>query len=105
MIKSSFYSNNNNNAAARIITSSYVDIILSRFDRVYKPGEEVSGLVVIGTHHETMSLSAIRIHVIGKSELQVSTQKAGLLESLYASIDPYQFFEYSFTIPLQKNLW
>jgi len=64
-----------------------MDIVLNRIDRVYRPGEKVSGAVVVTTPN-SMSHNGIRLNVEGTVALQLSARSIGLFEAFYSSLKP-----------------
>lgn len=74
-----------------------LDIRLKRADRVYKPGELVSGVVVVTTRGK-LSHAGITLLMEGSVQLQLSAKSIGLFEAFYNSIKPVQLLYYSVTI-------
>jgi hypothetical protein len=74
-----------------------LEIRLKRADRVYKPGDLVSGVVVVSTKGK-MSHSGITLLMEGSVQLQLSAKSIGLFEAFYNSIKPVQLLYYSVTI-------
>jgi hypothetical protein len=66
-----------------------MEIKLNRVDRVYKPGESVSGVVVVHSP-SAMSFSGIVLTVEGSVTLQLSARSVGLFEAFYSSLKPLQ---------------
>jgi len=80
-----------------------LDIRLKRADRVYKPGELVSGVVVVTTRGK-LSHSGITLLMEGSVQLQLSAKSIGLFEAFYNSIKPVQLLYYSVTIAESGDL-
>jgi len=66
-----------------------LDIRLKRFDRVYHPGETVSGEVVIESKG-SLSHQGIQLVMEGNTTLQLSAKSVGLFEAFYSSLKPIQ---------------
>jgi len=64
-----------------------VEITLDRIDRIYNPGDKVSGAVVITTTAATRH-NGIRLQVEGTAALQLSARSIGLFEAFYSSLTP-----------------
>jgi len=58
-------------------------------DKVYKPGDKVSGAIVV-TSQGSMSHNGIKLVVEGKASLQLSARSIGLFEALYSSLKPVE---------------
>ena len=76
---------------------SSIDIRLNNPDRVYKPGDKVTGVVVI-TCAKTVSFDSIRMDVKGEIRLQLSARSVGLFEAFYSSIKPMVLLDYELDI-------
>ena len=74
-----------------------IDVRLSKPDRVYYPGEKVTGAVVI-TADSSLSFSGIRMDVKGEIRLQLSARSVGLFEAFYSSIKPMVLLDYELDI-------
>ena len=77
---------------------SSIDIRLDKPDRVYYPGEKVTGAVVITTESSSMSFNSIRMDVKGEIRLQLSARSVGLFEAFYSSIKPMVLLDYELDI-------
>jgi|EP00161_Ancyromonas_sigmoides_P018677 hypothetical protein len=66
-----------------------VEIKLKRHDRVYMPGETVSGCVVV-TSSGTMSHNGISLLVEGSVQLQLSAKSVGIFEAFYNQLQPIE---------------
>lgn len=76
---------------------SSIDIRLNKPDRVYFPGETVSGVVIVMTEG-SMSYNSIRMDVKGEIRLQLSARSVGLFEAFYSSIKPMVLLDYELDI-------
>ena len=70
-----------------------LDVKLNRVDRVYRPQEQVSGVVVVNSP-AAMSFSNITLVVEGTVTLQLSARSVGLFEAFYSSLQPVQLMKY-----------
>jgi len=66
-----------------------LDIKLNRIDKIYKPGEKVSGAVVVQSQGP-MKHNGIKLVVEGSAALQLSARSIGLFEAFYSSLKPVQ---------------
>jgi len=66
-----------------------LDIKLKRMDRVYHPGEVVSGAIVIESKG-SLSHQGIQLVMEGNTTLQLSAKSVGLFEAFYNSLKPIQ---------------
>lgn len=66
-----------------------LDITLNRIDRVYKPGEKITGAVVVNSQG-SMSHSGIKLIAEGSAALQLSARSIGLFEAFYSSLKPVE---------------
>lgn len=64
-----------------------IDIVLKRADRVYRPGEMVSGHVLI-LSKGAMSHNGITLVMEGLVTLQLSAKSVGMFEAFYNSLKP-----------------
>jgi len=64
-----------------------LDINLSRIDRIYRPGDKVSGTLVV-TSQGGFAHSGITISMIGTVNLHLSAKSVGLFEAFYNSLKP-----------------
>lgn len=80
-----------------------VEIRLKRADRVYRPGDLVSGVVVVSSKGK-LSHSGISLLMEGSVQLQLSAKSIGLFEAFYNSIKPVQLLYYSVTIAESGDL-
>mmetsp|Transcript_5363 Transcript_5363/g.6768 ORF Transcript_5363/g.6768 Transcript_5363/m.6768 type:complete len:311 (+) Transcript_5363:212-1144(+) len=67
---------------------STVEIRLDRVDRTYAAGETVKGVVVISTHHKSMSHGDIVLNIEGMTRVQLNARNVGLFEAFYEGITP-----------------
>jgi len=74
-----------------------LEIRLKRADRVYKPGELVTGVVAVTTKGK-LSHAGVTLLMEGSVQLQLSAKSIGLFEAFYNSIKPVQLLYYSVTI-------
>uniref|UniRef100_A0A6B2LC96 Vacuolar protein sorting-associated protein 26C n=1 Tax=Arcella intermedia TaxID=1963864 RepID=A0A6B2LC96_9EUKA len=80
-----------------------MDIILKRIDRIYKPGDKVSGNLVIQSKG-SFAHSGITIQMAGSVTLQLSAKSVGLFEAFYNSLKPIQMVDYTTTIEKSGNI-
>lgn len=64
-----------------------IDIVLNRSDRIYKPDEMVSGVVVVQSKGG-LSHNGITLQMTGKVSLQLNTKSVGLFDAMYNSVRP-----------------
>jgi hypothetical protein len=76
-----------------------LEIVLDRADRIYKPGEIVSGHVVV-TASGGFSHNGISMQISGQVSLQLSAKSVGLFEAFYNSLKPITLMDY--TVEIQK---
>ena len=81
--------------ARAIFLTMSIDVKLSRVDRVYKPGESVSGVIVVNSA-SPMSFGGIVMTVEGAVTLQLSARSVGLFEAFYSSLKPLQLMRCAF---------
>eukprot|EP01103_Thecamoeba_quadrilineata_P015489 TRINITY_DN4919_c0_g1_i2.p1 TRINITY_DN4919_c0_g1~~TRINITY_DN4919_c0_g1_i2.p1 ORF type:complete len:300 (+),score=36.90 TRINITY_DN4919_c0_g1_i2:2-901(+) len=74
-----------------------LEIRPSRVDRIYRLGENVSGLIVITTKG-ALSHNGIQLVMQGDVNLQLSSKSVGLFEAFYNSIKPIQLIHYSIEV-------
>eukprot|EP01122_Echinamoeba_exundans_P017667 TRINITY_DN953_c0_g1_i2.p1 TRINITY_DN953_c0_g1~~TRINITY_DN953_c0_g1_i2.p1 ORF type:complete len:298 (-),score=56.73 TRINITY_DN953_c0_g1_i2:229-1122(-) len=77
-----------------------LDIVLGREDRCYRPGDVVSGTIVVTTKGG-MSHSGLVVQVVGRVTLQLSAKTVGLFEAFYNSLKPVTVIDY--TLEIQKS--
>jgi hypothetical protein len=75
-----------------------LDIRLKRVDRVYQPGEMVSGTVAVDAGKGGMSHNGISLYVDGTVTLQLSAKSVGLFEAFYNSLKPIQMLSLSIEV-------
>jgi hypothetical protein len=71
--------------------------VLNRIDRIYHPGEKVSGAVVVESQGR-MRHGGIKILVEGSAQLQLSARSIGLFEAFYSSLKPVNIMSYEFEV-------
>ena len=64
-----------------VIEHSSLEIKLGRVDRIYRPGEKVSGVVVVRAK-DGWSHKGVILRVEGAAKLQLSNRSLGLFESM-----------------------
>lgn len=64
-----------------------LDIKLDRFDRVYRLGEQVSGVIVINAE-SSFSFNSLVLRGEGNMQFQMPPKAAGMLDSLVSSLKP-----------------
>jgi len=74
-----------------------LDITLNRTDRIYRPGDKVSGSVIVTTKGG-FAHSGITIQMLGTVTLQLSAKSVGLFEAFYNSLKPITIVDYNTTI-------
>eukprot|EP00300_Choanocystis_sp_HF-7_P031032 c40095_g1_i1.p1 GENE.c40095_g1_i1~~c40095_g1_i1.p1 ORF type:complete len:300 (+),score=83.01 c40095_g1_i1:53-952(+) len=77
---------------------STIDIILDKHDRVYRPGDMVTGVVVVNTRRPLEHQGMVLI-VDGSVSMQLSAKSVGLFEAFYSPAKPISIL--SKTIELQ----
>jgi hypothetical protein len=80
-----------------------IDIQLSRIDRIYHPGEVVSGVVVVQSQGR-MRHGGIKVLVEGSVQLQLSARSIGLFEAFYSSLKPVNIMTYEFELPTSGSV-
>jgi hypothetical protein len=70
-----------------------LEIKLNRVDRVYRPMDAVSGVVVVHSP-SPMSFNNITLTVEGTVTLQLSARSVGLFEAFYSSLQPVQLMKF-----------
>lgn len=71
-----------------------IDIKLKRTDRTYKPGDIISGVVIVNTKG-SMSHNGIDLFCDGVVQLQLSSKNVGVFEAFYNSIKPINMINFS----------
>jgi len=79
-------------------TDMSIDIQLNRIDRIYKPGEKVTGAVVVRSPGATVPHNGVKLAVEGSVSLQLSARSVGLFEAFYSSLKPIQLMGYNIDI-------
>jgi len=74
-----------------------LDIKLHRVDKVYRPGDKVTGAVVVQSQG-AMKHNGIKIQVEGSAALQLSARSIGLFEAFYSSLKPVQILNMEFDV-------
>jgi len=74
-----------------------LDITLNRTDRIYRPGDKVTGSVIVTTKGG-FAHSGITIQMLGTVTLQLSAKSVGLFEAFYNSLKPITIVDYVTTI-------
>jgi len=74
-----------------------LDIVLNRIDRIYRPGDKVTGNLIVQTKGG-FAHSGITIHMSGAVTLQLSAKSVGLFEAFYNSLKPITMVDYLATI-------
>jgi len=74
-----------------------LEIKLKKADRVYHPGEIVSGVVAV-TSKGSLSHNGITLVMEGSVNLQLSAKSVGLFEAFYNSLKPIQLVNYTIEI-------
>jgi len=74
-----------------------VEIKLSRVDKVYRPGDIVSGVLAV-VSKGTMSYVSITLQLEGEVTMQLSAKSVGLFEAFYNSIKPIKLIDYRIEI-------
>lgn len=74
-----------------------VDIRLSRVDRVYKPGDIISGAVVVQSKG-SMSHNGVSLHLEGEVDLKLSAKSVGVFEAFYNSLKPIKLIDYKIDV-------
>jgi hypothetical protein len=74
-----------------------IEISLNRTDRIYRPGDKVSGNVIV-TSKGGFAHSGLTIQMLGTVTLQLSAKSVGLFEAFYNSLKPITIVDYMTTI-------
>lgn len=74
-----------------------LDIKLKKLDKIYRPGNNVVGYIVINSK-EDFSHSGITVVVEGSVQLQLSSKSVGLFEAFYNSLKPITLMHYTINI-------
>mmetsp|Transcript_16814 Transcript_16814/g.25116 ORF Transcript_16814/g.25116 Transcript_16814/m.25116 type:complete len:303 (-) Transcript_16814:36-944(-) len=69
-----------------------LEIRLKRANRVYRPGETVSGVVVVKSSNK-LSHQGITLTLDGNVQLQLSAKSVGLFDAFYNSLKPIQLLK------------
>jgi len=80
-----------------------VEIQLSHVDRVYRPGETLSGVIAV-TSKGSMSHNGISLHLDGEVTLQLSGKSVGVFEAFYNSLKPIKLLDYKIEISKSGKL-
>jgi len=75
-----------------------LEVVLNRIDRVYRPGEKVTGAIVVNSPGSSMSHNGIRLSVDGSVSLQLSARSIGLFEAFYSSLKPVTLVTQEFDV-------
>ena len=68
---------------------SFLEIKLNRVDRIYRPGDNVSGVVVVDTtKSQGFSYSALNMKVLGEINLKQMASSVGVFEAFFSNIHP-----------------
>jgi len=84
-------------ALSRFILNMSVDIVLDRIDRIFRPGDRVTGAVVVTSSGRT-SHNGIKLSVEGSVTLQLSARSIGLFEAFYSSLKPVEILKYEIEV-------
>ena len=82
---------------------SSVDIIFDRHDRLYKPGENVTGHVVVNAR-KPFEYNAFTFIVDGSVNMQLSAKSVGLFEAFYSPSKPMQVMSHSLNLKPPSKL-
>eukprot|EP00164_Ancoracysta_twista_P016024 GFYU01026717.1.p1 GENE.GFYU01026717.1~~GFYU01026717.1.p1 ORF type:complete len:299 (-),score=51.96 GFYU01026717.1:217-1113(-) len=74
-----------------------LDLRLKRVDRVYYPGDSLTGVVVV-TSSGSMQHNGINLSLEGSIALQLSTKSVGLFEAFYSSMKPTTLMTYNIEV-------
>merc|ERR1711990_1226401 len=74
-----------------------IEIKLDRFDRVYRPGDTVSGHVVLSSP-TPFSHNGVTLDMEGTIGLQLSAKSVGLFEAFYSSMKPVPIITKNVTV-------
>jgi len=76
---------------------SSIDVTLDRIDRIYHPGEKVTGAVVV-TSQGKSSHNGVKLNVDGSAALQLSARSIGLFEAFYSTLKPVQIMQLEYEV-------
>jgi len=74
-----------------------LDIKLNRIDKIYRPGDKVTGAVVVQSQGP-MKHNGIKLQVEGSAALQLSARSIGLFEAFYSSLKPVQILNFEIDV-------
>jgi len=77
--------------------ATVMDVRLKRSDKTYRPGEVVSGLIVV-QNRGVQSHNGIVLSVEGVAQLQLSSKSIGAFQAFYDSVKPITMLSLSFDV-------
>lgn len=80
-----------------------VEIKLSRVDKVYRPGDIVSGVIAVSSKG-AMSHGSITLQLEGEVTMQLSAKSVGLFEAFYNSLKPIKLVDYRIEVSKSGKL-
>jgi hypothetical protein len=75
-----------------------LDITLNRLDRVYHPGDKITGTVIVESKGSSLSYNSIRLLIEGTVTLTLSARSIGLFEAFYSSLKPIQILNFEIQV-------
>jgi len=78
-----------------VVKPMSIELKLKRADRIYHPGETVSGTICINSPKGSLSHQGVSLVMEGSVQLQLSAKSVGLFEAFYNSIKPVEILKYS----------
>lgn len=78
------------------VEHSTVDVKLNRTDRMYHPGETVSGSLLVNAK-DGWTHTGMQLGVLGQAKLQLSARSVGLFESM-SNLKPLMLLEKSIQV-------
>ena len=75
--------------------ATVMDVRLKRSDKTFRPGETVSGLIVV-QNKGVQSHNGITLSVEGVAQLQLSSKSVGAFQAFYESVKPITMLAISF---------
>ena len=75
--------------------ATVMDVRLKRTDKTYRPGDMVSGLIVV-QNKGIQSHNGILLTVEGVAQLQLSSKSVGAFQAFYDSIKPITMMSLTF---------
>ena len=75
-----------------------IEIKLSRSDRVYHPGENLEGEVIIVSRGTALQHGGIRLAASGAVQMRLSDKAVGVFEALFINVKPLSLLSEVFEV-------